>query len=154
MCMASGIENTPEVSGAPYVQMALKATLGEFGPVFITVAMIFFAFTTLLGNLFYVDKAFSFILKRNPGKVFNTIYYIIASLIILLGAGLNADLLWNIADVTMGGMTLINMPVILYLGKYAYRALDNYTRQRKEGKSPVFYAEDIDLPDDVDYWKK
>ena len=153
MCMASGIENTPDVSGAPYVQMALKATLGEFGPVFITVAMIFFAFTTLLGNLFYVDKAFSFILKRNPGKVFNTIYYIIASLIILLGAGLNADLLWNIADITMGGMTLINIPVSIILSKYAVRALNDYIKQRKDGKEPVFHAKDIDLPHKVDYWE-
>ena len=153
MCMASGIENTPEVSGAPYVQLALKATLGEFGPVFITVAMIFFAFTTLLGNLFYVDKAFSFVLKRTPGKTFNTIYYIIASLIILLGAGLNADLLWNIADITMGGMTLINIPVSLILSKYAVRALNDYIKQRKEGKEPVFRAKDIDLPHKVDYWE-
>ena len=153
MCMASGVENTPDISGAPYVQMALKTTLGEFGPIFITVAMIFFAFTTLLGNLFYVDKAFSFILKRTPGKVFNTIYYIIASLIILLGAGLNADLLWNIADITMGGMTLINIPVSLILSKYAIRALNDYTKQRKEGKEPVFHAKDIDLPHKVDYWE-
>ena len=152
MCMSSGIENTPDVSGAPYVQMSLKAALGEFGPVFITVAMIFFAFTTLLGNLFYVDKAFSFILKRTPSKTFNTIYYIVASLIILLGAGLNADLLWNIADITMGGMTLINMPVSVLLSKYAIRALNDYIKQRKAGKEPVFYAKDIDLPHKVDYW--
>ncbi len=153
MCMSSGIENTPAVSGAPYVQISLKATLGEFGPVFITVAMIFFAFTTLLGNLFYVDKAFSFILKRTPSKTFNTIYYIVASLIILLGAGLNADLLWNIADITMGGMTLINMPVSVILSKYAVRALNDYIKQRKEGKEPVFRAKDINLPHEVDYWQ-
>lgn len=152
MCMSSGIENTPDVSGAPYVQMSLKAALGEFGPVFITVAMIFFAFTTLLGNLFYVDKAFSFILKRTPSKTFNTIYYIVASLIILLGAGLNADLLWNIADITMGGMTLINMPVSVLLSKYAIRALNDYIKQRKAGKEPIFNAKDIDLPHKVDYW--
>ena len=118
------------MSGAPYVQAAVKATLGDFGPVFITIAMILFAFTTLLGNLFYVDKAFCYILDRKPGKIFNTTYYIIASLLILLGSGLSADLLWNIADITMGAMTLINMPVIIILSKYVIRALDNYTEQR------------------------
>lgn len=153
MCMASGIEPSAKISGAVYVQEALRSTLGEFGPIFITVAMIFFAFTTLLGNLFYVDKAFCFIFKKTPGKLFNTIYYIIASLVILFGSVLNADLLWNVADVTMGCMTLINMPVIIVLGKYAIRALDNFCMQRKAGKDPVFKAKDIGLPHKVDYWQ-
>ncbi len=79
-------------------------------------------------------------------------YYIIASLIILLGAGLSAGLLWNIADITMGAMTLVNIPVIFILSKYVVRALKDYEKQREEGKSPVFHAKDIDLPDEVDYW--
>ena len=62
-------------------------------------------------------------------------------------------MLWGIADVTMGAMTLINMPVILVLGKYAYRALRDYESQRKAGKEPVFKAKNIDLPHKTDYWK-
>ncbi len=153
MCMSSGIAPTPELSGAPYVQAAVKSVLGDFGPIFITVAMVLFAFTTLIGNLFYVDKAFCYLLGRTPGKTFNTVYYIIASLLIFLGAGLSADLLWGIADITMGGMALINMPVIIILGKYAIRALNDFVKQRKQGKDPVFRAADIGLPHEVDYWK-
>ena len=66
---------------------------------------------------------------------------------------MSADLLWGIADVTMGGMTIINMPVILFLGKYAVRALKDFDRQRKQNKEPVFLAKNIDLPHDTDYWK-
>ena len=153
MCMCSGVEPTKEISGAPYVQLALSSTLGKFGPIFITVAMILFAFTTLLGNLYYVDKCIIFIMGKIPSKKFMRVYYIIASLVIFVGAGLSADLLWNIADITMGGMTIINMPVILILGKYAFRALKDYDKQRKQGKTPVFKAENIGLPHDVDYWK-
>ena len=152
MCMSSGIEPSAELSGAPYVQAALTETLGAFGPIFITVAMILFAFTTLVGNLYYVDKAIFFIFKKMPSKTFMRIYYVVASLIILLGAGLSADLLWGIADVTMGAMTVINMPVILYLGKYAYKALKDYEKQRKDGAEPVFKAKNIDLPHKTDYW--
>ncbi len=152
MCMASGIEPSEKLSGAPYVQAALSETLGAFGPVFISVAMVLFAFTTLLGNLFYVDKSLCHIAKKVPGKRFMTVYYIIASLVIFLGAGMNADLLWGIADITMGAMTIINMPVILILGKYAYRALADYQRQRKAGKVPVFKASDIGIKDKTDYW--
>ncbi len=153
MCMCSGVEPTEKLSGAPYVQAALSKTLGDFGPIFITVAMILFAFTTLLGNLYYVDKCIIHIMKRTPSKRFMLVYHIIASLIVFAGCCLSADLLWNLADVLMGGMTLINMPVIFILRKYAIRALRDYEKQRSEGRTPVFRAEDIGLPHEVDYWK-
>ena len=153
MCMCSGVEPTQALSGAPYVQAALSATLGSLGPIFITVAMILFAFTTLLGNLYYVDQCMFFILGRAPGKAFKLCWQIIASLVIFLGAGLSADLLWGIADITMGGMTLINVPVIVILSKYAIRALKNYDEQRSRGIAPTFRAADIHLPHEVDYWK-
>ena len=152
MCMSSGVEPSEELYGAPYVQAALSETLGAAGPVFITVAMILFAFTTLLGNLFYVDKSICHLLGRVPGKGFMSVYYVVASLVIFLGAGLSADLLWGIADITMGAMTVINMPVILRLGKYAFRALADYERQKKEGKTPVFFAKDIGIKDETDFW--
>lgn len=154
MCMCSGVEPSAELSGAPYVQAALSQTLGAFGPIFITVAMILFAFTTLLGNLYYVDMTLIFICGKIPSKAFMTTYRIIAAILIFVGAGLSADLLWSVADITMGGMTLINMPVIIILGKYAINALKDYDRQKKEGKDPVFKAKSIGISEDmVDYWK-
>ncbi len=153
MCMCSGVEPTKELSGAPYIQASLSAVFGDFGPLFITVAMILFAFTTLLGNLYYVDQCLNNLLGHEPSERFMLIYRVVASLIILVGAGLSADLLWNIADITMGGMALINLPVICYLSKYVFRALKDYEKQRKEGKVPVFHAADIDLPHEVDYWQ-
>lgn len=152
MCMCSGVEATKELSGAPYVQLSLKTALGDFGPIFITVAMILFAFTTLLGNLYYVDKGISHIAGRVPGKKIMLIIHIFFSLLIILGAVLNSELLWNISDILMGGMAIINIPVILVLSKYALRALRDYEKQRKEGKEPVFKAKNINLPDKVDYW--
>lgn len=153
MCLCSGVEPTAELSGAPYVQAALSNVLGSFGPIFITVAMILFAFTTLLGNLFYVDQCIFYLMKRVPGKNFKRVYYVIASLVIFIGSGLSADLLWNIADVTMGAMTIINMPAIIILSKYALRALKDFERKRKMGENIEFRASDIDLPHDVDCWK-
>ncbi len=153
LCMCSGVEPTEKLSGAPYVQAALSANLGKFGPIFITIAMILFAFTTLIGNLYYVDQGIYFINGKIPGKKFTTCYRIVASLLILLGAGLEAGILWNISDVLMGAMTIINIPVIIILGKYALRTLKDYEKQKKSGKDPVFRAKDIALPHEVDYWK-
>ena len=153
MCMCSGVEPSESIAGAEYVQKSLQTTLGDFGPLFITVAMVFFAFTTLLGNLYYVDQSFFFIMKRKPSKTFMRIYYVIASLVIFVGAGLSAGLLWDIADITMGAMTIINIPVILILGKYALRALKDYERKIKQGGEVTFKASDINLPYEVDCWK-
>ena len=153
MCMSSGV--TPPATGsqaATYVQSCLSATLGSVGPIFITVAMILFAFTTLLGNLYYVDKAINFLLGREPSRAFRNVYYVIASLIIFIGAGLSADILWGVADITMGGMTLINMPIIIYLGKYAIRALKDYEKKEKSGERITFNKKDIGLFDELDYW--
>ena len=56
MCLVSGVTPVKELQGAPWVQAALYKTLGSFGPYFIMIAMVLFAFTTLLGNCFYCDK--------------------------------------------------------------------------------------------------
>ena len=153
MCMTSGV--TPPADSnqaAAYVQAALSATLGKAGPIFITVSMLLFAFTTLLGNLFYVDKAINYLLGKEPTRAVRNTCYVIASLVIFVGAGLSADLLWGIADITMGSMTLINMPIILYLGKYAIRTLKDYEKQLKAGGEIKFRKQDIDLPHETDYW--
>ena len=152
MCMCSGIEPSAKISGAPYVQQSLESSLGAFGPIFITVAMVLFAFTTLIGNLYYVDKALAHIAGKIPGKKVMYVYYVLASAVIFVGAGLSAGLLWDIADVTMGLMAIINMPVIIFLGRYAFRALKDYIKQKKSGVEPVFHAKDIGLPHDVDCW--
>lgn len=152
LCVCSGVEPSKAFEGADYVQMCVKESFGVFGPIFITVAMALFAFTTLVGNLYYVEKGFFHIFRRKPSKIFNFFYYIIACLVILLGAGLEAGLLWNIADITMGLMTLVNIPVILMLGKYAFAALKDYENQRKQGLVPTFKAKSIGITSDTDYW--
>lgn len=153
LCLCSGIEPTVAISGAPYVQQSMSVTLGYFGPVFLTVAMILFAFTTLLGNLYYVDKSYNYLLGREPSKKFMNTAHIISAVIVFVGAGLNADLLWGIADITMAGMTLINIPVILILGKYVRRALNDYDMQLRAGKNPTFTSKSIGLEKELDYWK-
>ncbi|KIR01993.1 hypothetical protein P261_00807 [Lachnospiraceae bacterium TWA4] len=61
MCLSSGTEISEKVSGAPYVQNAIATVFGQAGPIFITVAMVLFAFTTLIGNLYYVDNALAYL---------------------------------------------------------------------------------------------
>ena len=154
MCMCSGIDISKYAEKeALYVQDALASTLGGFGPVFITVAMVLFAFTTLIGNLYYVDRGIFYMKGSVPSKKFKSIYYVIASFLVLLGAGLNAGMLWSIADIAMGAMAIINIPVIFILGKYAYAALKDYEKQRKQGIEPVFHSKDIGLEGKTEMWQ-
>ena len=62
-------------------------------------------------------------------------------------------LVWDLADVLMGIMALINLPVILLLGGTAMRALNDYLEQKKSGKNPVFHASSIGLKEKTDFWQ-
>ena len=152
MLLCSGVEPTEAAQGAPYVQVALSSVFGSIGPIFITVAMVLFAFTTLIGNLYYVDDALAYLMKKVPSKQFMIVFRIVAVALIFLGAGLSIDLVWNLADVLMGIMVIINIPVILILSRPALAALKDYTAQRKTGRNPVFKAASINLKEKTDYW--
>ncbi|MEL3905907.1 MAG: alanine/glycine:cation symporter family protein [Treponema sp.] len=152
MCLSSGIEPAAELTGAPYVQAALASFMGSFGNHFVTVSLILFAFTTLIGNLFYVDNNLTYINGKVPGKYFMFGYRLIAILVIFLGSAQKQALAWDIADLLMGIMAIINLPAILILGQTAIKALKDYEKQRKAGKNPVFRAADIGITESLDFW--
>lgn len=154
MSLASGIAPTEELAGAPFVQASLSTVFGRYGNIFITVSLALFAFTTLLGNLYYVDSCLTYLNKKTPSKTFMLCYRIIATILIFVGAGMEMSLAWDVADFLMGVMCLINIPSIIYLGSIALKALDDYKKQRDEGKNPVFKAEAVGIDTSkLDYWK-
>lgn len=153
MCMSSGVATSEALQGAPWVQAALQESLGTFGPVFITVSMVLFAFTTLLGNCFYCDNLLTYIHKKQPGKRFMAGFRVVCALVVFVGAGMEMSMLWNISDVLMGVMAIINIPVILILSNTAMKALKDYERQLKMGMNPVFKSKDIGMKEKLDCWK-
>ena len=155
MCLSTGVARDAAVSGAPYVQNAISTVFGTAGPIFITVAMVLFAFTTLLGNIYYVDNALAFMNNNvKPSKRFMNIFYITCSIVIFVGAIIPMDAAWAMADITMGAMTLINLPTCMILGKHALGCLKDYEIQKKAGKNPIFKASSIDINEaDLDFWK-
>ena len=155
MCLSSGVPAGESVSGAPYVQQAVATVLGGFGPIFITVAMVLFAFTTLIGNLYYVDNALTYLNhKRQPSELFMKLFYAVCVAVIFVGALVPMDFAWTMADITMGGMTLINIPCCVLLSGIAIRTLRDFERQRREHRDPVFRASSIGLdPSQLSFWK-
>ena len=154
MILISGVGIKPELAGAPMVQESLRPIFGSFGPLFITVAMIMFAFTTLIGNLYYCETGLAYLNgNKKPSDEFMKIFYVIASLVVFFGAIISMDAAWALADITMGLMALINIPCCVILGGVAVKALKNYEEQRREGREPEFHAKSIGIdPDDLDYW--
>ena len=153
MCMSSGVAPSEALQGAPWVQAALQESLGTFGPVFITVSMGLFAFTTLLGNCFYCDNLLTYIHKSQPGRHFMMAFRVVCALVVFMGAGMEMSMLWNIADVLMGVMAMINIPVIILLSNTALKALGDYEKQLKKGMNPVFKGTDIGMKEKMDCWE-
>jgi len=130
-----------ELNGMPLVQMAVNSAVGEMGIHFVTFAIFAFAFSSLIGNYFYAESNIRFI-KNSP--VLLTVFRITCLVAIMVGCLNNFTLAWNFADITMGFMAIVNLIAILLLGKWAFKALDDYTAQRKLGKDPVFVADSIE----------
>jgi AGCS family alanine or glycine:cation symporter len=150
MLLVSGIEGKSGVlDGIPYVQAAIQANVGSWGIHFITFSIFAFAFSSLVGNYYYAESNILFI-KDSKALLFG--FRITCVIAIFLGAQADFGMMWNIADITMGLMAIVNIVAIFLLGNIAFKALKNYEDQKKSGKRPTFKAADIGLYD-TDVWK-
>lgn len=150
MLFTSGVEGVSgELDGIPFVQAAVSANIGEIGIHFITFAIFAFAFSSLIGNYFYAESNILFIKNSKPLLFCFRITCIAA---VFLGAQADFSLVWNLADVTMGFMAIVNIIAIFMLRKTAVAALDDYEQSKKQGKKPVFDEKSIGISGTV--WTK
>ncbi len=152
LLLCSGVEPNAEMAGMVYVQTAVSNVFGDFGAVFITVALVLFAFTTLIGNYFFTETGMAYLFKKTPDRWIRTVQKIVAIFVVLIGSVASLGVVWDTADVLMGLMAVINVPVIAILLKPALRCMDDYIAQKKAGKNPVFKAADIGLEEKTDFW--
>lgn len=150
MLLVSGVEGkSGTLDGIPYVQAAISSNVGEWGIHFITFSIFAFAFSSLIGNYFYAESNILFI---KNSKVLLNIFRVTCVVAIFLGAQADFSLVWNLADITMGLMAIVNIIAIFLLGKIAIKCLKNYEKQKKAGENPVFYEDEIGLYGTV--WKR
>ena len=153
LLLCSGVEPTEAAAGMPFVQAAMEGTLGRFGVIFITVALFLFAFTTLLGNYYYAETGMAYLFRQATPKTAQLVQRIVATAVVVVGATMQLNMVWDTADVLMGLMALINVPVLVILLKPALRCLDNFIQQKREGKDPVYRAADVGLKEKTDFWQ-
>lgn len=137
------------LNGIPFVQEALKSQFGTMGIHFVTVCIVLFAATSIIGNFYYVEINIKYI---SQNKTFMTIMKVLAVAVVFAGATVDMTTAWNLADIIMGGMATINIIAIVLLGKRALLVAKDYELQKKAGKNPVFKAADVGITD-TDYWK-
>lgn len=153
--LSSGVEGSDTLKGAPLVTSSVATVLGGFAQPFVSTALFLFAFTTLIGNFYYAEVNFRFLLRNVDFKHWMlTVFRAIASVLVFAGALLEFEVAWSLGDILMGLLALINLPVIVILGKKAVDCLKDYQAQRKAGKDPQFVASSIGLdPGELDYWQ-
>lgn len=150
MLLISGVTGVEgKLDGIPYVQACVSAQVGEWGIHIITFSIFAFAFSSLIGNYYYTESNFLFI--KNNRTLLN-VFRVTCLLAIFLGAQADFSTVWNLADVLMGFMAIVNICSIFVLGGIAVRALKDYERQRDMGLDPTFRAADIGL-DNTSEWK-
>ncbi|MGL4741399.1 MAG: alanine/glycine:cation symporter family protein [Sarcina sp.] len=144
--------NISNPTGVQLTQYSLASHLGVFGTYFIAICILLFAFSSIVGNYYYGQSNIEFIFGENK-KIINS-YRILVVAMVLFGALAKVQLVWDLADVFMGLMAILNMIAIALLGKIAFKALDDYRAQKKQGiKEPVFKASSIPEIKNCECWK-
>ena len=139
------------LTGMPYVQQAIFVEIGEYGIHFITISIFLFAFSSLIGNYCYAESNLKFIID-NEKVLF--IFRIITIIVIFFGAQANFNTIWDLADVLMGFMAILNLIAITLLSKFAFAALKDYTSQKKQGiKDPIFDPSTIPGLEGAECWE-
>ena len=149
--LLSDVYTVGEVSGIALTQKALSSHIGGFGNIFIAVCIFFFAFSSIIGNYYYGETNLEFI---NTSKTLLSVYRVFVVIMVILGTIAPLGVVWAASNIFMSLMALINLIVILLLGKKALDALEDYRKQKREGKNPVFTKKSIEGIENVECWDK
>ena len=137
------------LTGVILVRNSIIHFTGQLGAPFFYVLFFILPFTSIIGNYFYGETCLRFVTKNKTAllslRIFAVSVVILASLVPL-------QLIWNLADIFTGTLATLNIFVLFKLSKIAFRVLNDYIAQRKEGKEPVFYDDVIN--GDTFYWKR
>lgn len=151
--LISGLYQSPELNGIALTQSALQSEIGSIGPVFIAIAIFLFAFSSIIGNYYYGEANIRFITQSTTVM---TIYRICsAGVMVIFGALASFELVWNIVDLFMALLTACNLTAIILLGRYAFRLLDDYCRQKRQGiKEPTFHRSQLpEIEHELECWE-
>ena len=149
----SGVSINGETNGVQLTQLALTHEIGQWGDVFVAIALFFFAFSSILGNYYYGEANIRYFSRC---KWVLVVYRLLVGGMVMFGAIASLEVAWGLADITMGLMAFFNLIAISLLGKYAFRLLDDYLAQKRRGiKDPVFCKKQLpEIEADLECWSE
>ncbi|MDR5610440.1 MULTISPECIES: sodium:alanine symporter family protein [unclassified Arsenophonus] len=127
------------ISGIELTQRALSSAVGDWGAIFIAIAIFFFAFTSIITNYAYAESNMVFLENNHTAGLY--ILRLATLGMVIFGSMAEMPLVWKLADLSMGLMALTNLIAILMLSGIAFKLTKDYNQQRKAGKLTTF---DID----------
>ncbi|HLR59938.1 MAG TPA: alanine/glycine:cation symporter family protein [Pseudogracilibacillus sp.] len=146
----AGLYTSGEQDGIILTQESMSSLIGPWAAYFIAIAILFFAFSSIIGNYYYGETNIEFIKAH---KSWLTVYRILVLGMIMFGALATVEIVWSMADLFMGLMAIINLFAIALLGGVAFKVLDDFTKQRKMGLNPVFKASSIPGLKNAECWE-
>ena len=154
MILLSGAIPSDQLTGVALTQAALGEHFGDWGLYFVAVAILFFAFTSIIGNYAYAENAVVF-LGGGDGAILAMRIAVLA--MVVWGALQAVGTVFNFADASMGLMATINLVAIVAMSGIIARITRDYLDQRRLGRRPEFHlAAHPDLADrgiDPDIWR-
>ena len=153
MILISGLYSTPDLNGIALTQAALNSEIGAFGPTFIAIAILLFAFSSIIGNYYYGEANIRFMTSSNAVL---TVYRVFSGgVLVMFGAMASLEIVWNLGDLCMALLTACNLVAIVRLGKYAFKLLEDYRQQKRSGiKEPTFHRSQMpEIEKDLMCWE-
>ena len=122
-----------QLEGVPFVSAAFSHGFGSFAGAFVSIAIVLFAFSTVLGWSFYGTKAWEFLF----GTKSTIVYKVVFVLFIVVGATMSLDLAWDIADTLNGLMAIPNLIGVLTLSGTVIAITRNYIKRKLNGDNSI-----------------
>ena len=141
-----------ECTGIALAQASLASVFGSLAPAAVSLMILLFAFSSIVGNYYYGEINIAFF--DGNTRRYLAVFRVCVVLMVLFGSLATLQLVWNLADLFMGLLCLTNLYAITRLAPYARRALRDYQEKRARGEEPSFAASDIELTDGIYAWKK
>lgn len=141
-----------KITGIELVQKSVAGQLGTWTNFFMTIVVLFFAFSSIIGNYFYGEMNMPFISKS---KAALPIFRACVVVMVFVGSIASLSIVWDLADLFMALMAIVNLIAIVLLGKYAIAALKDYNSQKANGiKDPEFDPSVLSNAKGVSCWPR
>ena len=147
--LLSNVPLMPIMSGISLMQTAVSSQVGAWGSYFVGFSVVCFSFSAIIGNFGISEPNLLFV---NNNQKFVNIIKTIGLLAVFGGCIMEARLVWSFADITMAIIAILNLIVIFILRDRFMACFKDFLKQRKEGKDPVFKAEECGIYDTTE-WK-